>query len=329
MYQLIKTSFATTVFFAFLLASAQASYAESTTLDRHVEYPTYAANANGISIAYQDFGEAKKGTVILVMGLGAQLITWHDDIVHGLVEGGYRVIRFDNRDIGWSEKMHDMPTPGILTGIRYKVGMSLGAPYKLDDMAADAIALLEVLEIEKAHVVGVSMGGMIAQIMAAKYPQRIISLTSIMSTSGASHLPVSEIELDFSARGKNREEIIQGTMDLVRKFGGSSATTDEDVLRARITRAYDRSHYSDGGARQLWAIVDSGDRVELLKTIKQPTLVMHGREDTLVPYQGGQHTAELVEGAKFVMLEGMGHNIDEANRPIVVAEILAIAEKAN
>ena len=156
---------------------------------RHIEYPTYTAHANGLSIAYQDFGQATNGTILLVMGLGAQLITWNDEIVHGLVEGGYRVIRFDNRDIGWSEKLYDLPTPGVTTLLRFKLGLPLGAPYKLDDMAADAIGLLDALEVERAHVVGVSMGGMIAQIMAAKYPDRVATLTSIMSTSGAKHLP--------------------------------------------------------------------------------------------------------------------------------------------
>jgi pimeloyl-ACP methyl ester carboxylesterase len=292
---------------------------------RHVEYPTYTAHANGLSIAYQDFGEPRNGTILLVMGLGAQLITWDDQLVLGLVDAGYRVLRFDNRDVGWSEKLNDLPTPGIFTGIRYKLGFSLGAPYKLDDMAADANGLLEHLNIERAHVVGVSMGGMIAQIMAAKYPLRVASLTSIMSTSGAKHLPESSVEIDFSANGKTRDEVISGTVALIRKFGGSTLTMNQELLRQRIARAYDRSHYPDGGARQLWAIADSGDRVELLKTIKQPTLVLHGKEDTLIPFQAGEHTAELVTGAKLVLLDGMGHSIDEANRPIIVKEILQLA----
>lgn len=296
--------------------------------DRHVEYPTYNAHVNGVSIAYQEFGQAEKGTILLVMGLGAQMIVWNDDLVLALANDGYRVIRFDNRDIGWSEKLDHLPTPGIMTGIRYKLGFSLGAPYKLDDMAADAYALLKYLEVDKAHVVGVSMGGMIAQIMAAKYPETVLSLTSIMSTSGAKHLPTSSVDIDFDSRGDTRDEIINSTVELVRKFGGSAATIDKAVLRKRIARTYDRSHYPDGGARQLWAIVDSGDRVELLKSIRQPTLVLHGDEDTLVPYEAGQHTAELVNGSRFVTLKGMGHSIDEASRPIIVREILQLAAGA-
>jgi len=296
--------------------------------DRHIEYPTYNAHVNGLSIAYQEFGRADKGTILLVMGLGAQMIVWNDELVHGLANEGYRVIRFDNRDIGWSEKLDHLSTPGIFTGIRYKLGFSLSSPYKLDDMAADAHALLNYLEVEKAHVVGVSMGGMIAQIMAAKYPESVMSLTSIMSTSGAKHLPPSSVNLDFGSMGETRDEIIDSTVNLVRQFGGSAGTMDKAVLRKRIARTYDRSYYPAGSARQLWAIADSGDRVELLKTIKQPTLVMHGEEDTLVPFEAGQHTAELVGGAKFVPLEGMGHSIDDANRPIIVREVLQLAARA-
>ena len=154
-----------------------ASIAVKANSERHPEFPTYFANSNGISIAYQDFGDPNDETVLLVMGLGAQLIHWNDDFVMKLVDAGYRVIRFDNRDMGLSEKFYDEPTIGIITGIRYKLGLSLNAPYHLDDMAADGIGLLDHLKIDKAHIAGVSMGGMIAQIMAGKYPDRVLSLT--------------------------------------------------------------------------------------------------------------------------------------------------------
>ena len=297
--------------------------------DRHIEYPTYSAHVNNISIAYQDFGEPTKGTILLVMGLGAQMIVWDDQIVNGFVDAGYRVIRFDNRDVGWSQKFDESSTPGLMTGVRFKLGMSLGAPYKLDDMAKDAHELLNHLNVKRAHVVGVSMGGMIAQIMAAKYPEQVASLTSIMSTSGAEHLPTTELDIDFSARGETRDEIITATAELVQQFGGSAATEDKDELYKRIARTFDRSYYPDGTARQFWAILDSGDRVELLKTIKQPSLVMHGTEDTLVMIEGGRHTAELIKGSKFVALEGMGHNIDQLNLPIIVNEVLKLAATVN
>ena len=317
-----------TLVLLFTLTTSLSTIAHSNS-DRHIEYPTYTAHVNGISIAYQDFGQPANGTILLVMGLGAQMIVWNDEIVNGFVDAGYRVIRFDNRDIGWSQKFDDESTPGILTGIRYKLGMSLDAPYKLDDMALDAHELLNHLNIKRAHVVGISMGGMIAQIMAAKYPEQVASLTSIMSTSGAKHLPTTQLDIDFSATGETREEIIASTVALVQKFGGSAATEDKDKLYKRIARAFDRSHYPEGSARQLWAILDSGDRVELLKGIKQPTLVMHGTEDTLVMFEAGQHTAELVKGSTFVALEGMGHNIDEVNLPIIVSEVLKLAATVN
>ena len=296
--------------------------------ERHVEYPTYFTHANGLSIAYQDFGTADKGTILLVMGLGAQLIAWNDDFVQRLVDAGYRVIRFDNRDVGWSEKLYEESTPGIITGIRFKLGMSLGAPYKLDDMAGDAIGLLDALNIQEAHVVGASMGGMIAQIMAARYPNRVQSLTSIMSSSGAAHLPQGTVTINMPTGDQTREQSINATVDLVSQFGGSIGELDREVLFKRIARYYDRSHYAPGGARQFWAILDSGDRVELLKSIKQPTLVMHGIEDTLVPFSHGEHTAEMVQGSKLVALENMGHSLDEASIPTMVAEIVAIAEQA-
>ncbi|MDG1906120.1 MAG: alpha/beta hydrolase [Arenicella sp.] len=300
--------------------------------DRHVEYPTYSAHANGISIAYQDFdvadGVAEKGTILLVMGLGAQLVNWNDDLVLALADEGYRVIRFDNRDAGWSEKFYDAPTPGLFTGIRFKLGWSLSSPYKLDDMAADAIGLVDALGIDKVHVVGASMGGMIAQIMSARYPDRVATLTSIMSTTGAAHLPLGTVDLNMSSDAKSRQELIDGTYKLVTQFGGRAANLEYDATFKRLARYYDRSHYAPGGARQFWAILDSGDRVELLKTVKQPTLVMHGDADALVPASGGEHTAEVVEGSKYVVLKGMGHHIDEVALPTIIKEILEVAALA-
>jgi pimeloyl-ACP methyl ester carboxylesterase len=195
-------------------------------------------------------------------------------------------------------------------------------------MAADAIGLVDALGINKVHVVGASMGGMIAQIMAARYPDKVATLTSIMSTSGAAHLPLGSVNLSLSSDAKTRKEVIDSTYNLVKQFGGSSADLDYDETFSRLARYYDRSHYAPGGARQFWAVLDSGDRVELLKSVKQPTVVLHGEDDTLVPASGGKHTAELIEGSKYVPLKGMGHYIDEANRPIIVNEVLEIAALA-
>lgn len=288
---------------------------------KHVEYPTYSTHANGVSIAYQDFGNPEDEAILLVMGLGAQLIHWNDSFVLSLVDQGYRVIRFDNRDAGWSQHLNDAPTPGLFTFLRFKLGMSLGAPYKLDDMAADAIGLLDQLGIEKAHIVGASMGGMISQLIAADYPDRTLSLTSIMSTSGAAHLPQSELEVGPRDRSEmTRDEILDASIPVIRSLTGSGTVLSDEEIRASQARGYDRANNDAGFSRQLWAIMDSGDRVEKLKTIKAPTLVVHGKDDLLIPYQGGEHTAELVPNAELVLLEGMGHYLGESFiQPIVNA----------
>ena len=293
-----------------------------------VEYPTYYAHVNGLSIAYQEFGDPENETILLVMGLGGQLIHWDDDIVWQLVDAGFHVVRFDNRDAGWSTKLYQADTPGILTGIRYKLGMGLGAPYKLGDMATDAIGLLEYLDVEQAHVVGMSMGGMIAQIMAANHPERVKTLTSIMSSSGAEHLPAGTVDIDFEQReGQDRAGAIAGTAKIGQQLDGTVAELTEEQWKAIGARSYDRSHYPDGFGRQLWAILDSGSRVDLLNSISQPTLVIHGKADYLVPVEHGEHTAESVDGSRLVLIEGMGHFLDAVNKPLVIEEIVKIASE--
>ena len=296
--------------------------------DRHVEYPTYSVYANGVSLAYQDFGNPNDETILLVMGLGAQLIHWDDRFVMALVDQGYRVIRFDNRDAGWSEHLFHAPTPGLITLIRFKLGMSLGAPYKLDDMAADAIGLLDQLGIQQAHIVGASMGGMIAQLMAADYPQRTASLTSIMSTSGADHLPQSELEVGPRDRSEmSRDDILDASIPMIRSLAGPSLQQTDAQIRASQARGYDRAHDDDGFSRQLWAIMDSGDRVEKLKTITVPTLVVHGKADLLIPYQGGEHTAELIADSKLLLIDDMGHYIAEAEIAPIVSAMMSLIKK--
>lgn len=295
---------------------------------RHVEFPTYSAHANGVSLAYQDFGNPQHDTILLVMGLGAQLIHWDDRFVLSLVDQGFRVIRYDNRDAGWSTHLWREDTPGITTYARFKLGMSLGAPYKLQDMAADGMALLDHLKIERAHIVGASMGGMIAQIMAAEYPERVLSLTSIMSTSGAEHLPQSQIEVAPRDRSDmTREEILDGSIEVIRSLAGPSLQLTDEQIRAAQARSYDRAHDDAGFSRQLWAIMDSGDRVELLKTITAPTLVVHGKADLLIPYQAGEHTAELVPGAQLLILDDMGHYMAEADIAPIVEAMMALIKR--
>lgn len=296
--------------------------------NRHLEYPTYFAPANGLSIAYQDFGDPNDEAVVLIMGLGAQLIHWQDEFVFKLVDAGYRVIRFDNRDIGLSEKLYTESTPGLITGIRYKLGMSLGAPYHLDDMAADTIGLLDHLNIEQAHVAGISMGGMIAQILAAQYPTRILSLTSIMSSSGAEHLPQGSYQMEKRDRDRlSREQALQEIVKVTKAIYAKPSSLSDAEWLADAARAYDRSHYDDGFARQFWAILDSGDRVAMLRSVEQPSLVIHGQLDPLVPLEHGQHTADSIPGSTLVVLDDMGHFMGLEHHDRIVAAMLPILQR--
>ncbi len=300
------------------------------TRSEQVEYPTYYAHVNDISIAYQEFGDPEHETILLVMGLGGQLIHWDDDMVWAFVDAGYHVIRYDNRDAGWSTKFYREDTPGIITGVRYKLGMSLGSPYKLDDMAADAIGLLDYLEVKTAHVVGMSMGGMIAQIVAAQNPTRIKTLTSIMSTSGDENLPEGSVTLDMPGGSiPTREQAMANSATIGQQIDGSSAELTEQEWRKVASRSYDRSSYPDGVARQLWAILDSGDRINLLSNIQQPSLVIHGKEDTLIPVEHGRHTGELIKNSRVVLVDGMGHYIDRVNKPLIVKEIIDLANRSS
>ncbi len=287
-----------------------------------VEYPTYYAHTNGISLAYQEFGDPEDDSIVLIMGLGGQLIHWDDDIVWALVDAGFHVVRFDNRDAGWSTKLYDEDTPGIITGLRFKLGMSLNSPYKLSDMAADTVGLMDYLEIEQAHIVGMSMGGMIAQTIAGEYPNRVKTLTSIMSSSGFEELPPGSVELAVSKDNPTRDESIAASAAIGQQLDGTVAELTEAQWKKINARSYDRSHYPDGYSRQFWAILDSGDRVELLKNLKVPTLVIHGKEDYLLPPEHGQHTADMVPGSRLVMIEGMGHFIDKASKPLIIKEII-------
>lgn len=291
------------------------------------EYPTYFTHANGVSIAYQEFGDAQDPTVLLVMGLGAQLIHWPDRLVLDLADAGYRVIRFDNRDAGLSEKLWEADRLGWWPMIKFRLGWDLDPPYYLDDMVADTVALMDTLSIEEAHVVGASMGGMIAQILAARHPDRVLSLTSIMSTSGDPGLPpgdpeVTEKLLTRSSTNAGREEAIARTVDLVGAIGSPTHGYSEEYLYAYLSRSYDRSHYTPGVGRQLWAVLGSGDRTELLPQIGAATLVIHGEADPLVPVEHGRQTADLVPGADLLVVEEMGHALEPYFLPEITGALL-------
>ncbi|MYM34988.1 alpha/beta fold hydrolase [Duganella sp. FT94W] len=273
------------------------------------------AHANGITIAYETSGNPHDPPVLLIMGLGMQLIAWPQDLVDGLVEQGYYVIRFDNRDIGLSTKLHHHKKPSLWRAyLKSLLGWKQAVPYTLNDMADDAAGLLDALGIDMPHIIGMSMGGMIAQIFASRFAGRTLSLTSIMSSSGRRGLPGPTPAARMAlmrppANPANRHEVVERGVAIFRLIGSPSFPTPERALRAAIERALDRSVSPDGMVRQLLAIVASGDRTPLLRKIRCPALVIHGAADPLVPVACGIDTAQAIPGARLHIIEGMGHDL--------------------
>ncbi len=278
--------------------------------------------ANGVTLAYDDQGPRDAPVILLVMGLGAQLIFWPDAMVEGLVAKGFRVVRFDNRDIGLSTKFdHVLPPHPLKVIIRKAIGLNPGVPYRLEDMAKDAVALMDALGIAKAHVVGASMGGMIAQLMAARFPDRVATLTSIMSTSGARGLPgpTPELRKALMRRRKTRgprEELIAEGITMYELIGSPGG--DPETRRNLITRAFDRNFAPAGTRRQLAAIIASGSRADELPKIKAPTLVIHGAIDKLVHPEGGADTARRIPGARLETIANMAHDLPPHALPQIV-----------
>nr|WP_307729570.1 alpha/beta hydrolase [Pseudoduganella violacea] len=271
--------------------------------------------ANGITITYEASGHPSHPVILLNMGLGLQLISWPRDFVDGLVDLGYRVIRYDNRDAGLSTKFDHAGSPNLLVAyLKNLFGFRLRSAYTLDDMASDARGLLDVLGIAKAHIIGASMGGMIAQIFAARYPQRTLSLTSIMSSSGRPGLPgptaaARKVLLQKPPSRRTREDLVAHMYTTFRTIGSPAYPMPERQLRGMIECAIRRNVNPDGMARQLVAIAASGDRSALLQTIACPALVIHGAADPLVPAACGIDTARQIPGAALHVIEGMGHDL--------------------
>ena len=285
------------------------------------------AAANGIEIAYDEVGDARSPVILLIMGLGTQLIAWPDDFCRMLAQRGFRVVRFDNRDVGLSTKFETAAPVNISAAFaRAMIGARVEAPYTLDDMAADAIGLMDTLGFERAHMVGASMGGMIAQMLAAKRPSRTRSLVSIMSSSGDPSLPPGKPEaaaalLAPRARDGDREGIIERGMNVYRVIGSPGFPTSEAELRRKIELATDRSYYPAGVERQMMAILASGSRANVLGGIRSPTLVIHGADDPLVPVEAGKDTARRIPGAALKIIPGMGHDLAAGLVPILAGAI--------
>ena len=264
----------------------------------------------GIDIAYQRLGKRDAPVVLLIMGIAAQSIAWPDEFCHALVDHGQQLIRFDNRDIGLSTHLTDAPPPNLPAAL---AGDLSSVSYTLSDMAADAVGLLDALGIEKAHVVGASMGGAIAQTMAIEHPSRVRSLTSMMSTTGSMSVGQASPEVLREVFGGppavTRDDVIQQTLRALRAVGSPAYPSDENEAAARVGRAYDRCYDPIGIARQAIATVASGDRTERLRHLEIPTLVIHGLADRMCDVSGGRATAEAIPGAELMLIEGMGHDL--------------------
>lgn len=285
-----------------------------------------SVRANGIQIEYESFGDGGAPVIVLIMGLGMQLIAWPDPFCEKLAAAGFRVIRFDNRDIGLSTHFDERGVPNMIWAfMKARIGLRVRAPYDLNDMAADTVGLLDVLKIDNAHVVGASMGGMIAQQVSAKYPARVRSLVSIMSSSGDRSLPPATREAQRALFGRPANphdpvSIVDHSVKVWGVIGSPGFPTAPAELRARTQRSVARSYHPQGVARQLLAVLASGDRSSDLRTVRAPTLVIHGDCDPLVRPACGEDTAKKIPGAKLKIIKGMGHDL--AAWPVLADEIL-------
>ncbi|HEY7623349.1 MAG TPA: alpha/beta fold hydrolase [Solirubrobacteraceae bacterium] len=281
-----------------------------------------------IDLCYETFGDPADPPLLLIMGLGTQMLGWQDDFCSELAGRGFFVVRYDNRDIGRSTILGDAPVPTLGQILRRD---KRAASYSLAEMAADGVGLLDHLGIERAHLVGASMGGMIAQTIAARRPERVMSLVSIMSSTGSRWRgqPAMRTYAKFlRPMAGDREGYIDQATELFAWIGSPGFERDEPALRDLLGRMYDRGHDPGSSSRQLAAILASGDRTAELRTITAPTLVIHGTADKLVAPSGGRATARAIPGARLLMIEGMGHDLPRGTWPQIIDAIVENAGRA-
>lgn len=294
------TKLISTLLLAILVSNGSMTLADYSRsyMDSH---PMNYINTDGVEIAYQVLGPEDAETAVLIMGLGASHTVWGDDFVRGIIAAGYRVVLIDNRDTGESIKYPEKDNPVLWWQLlKYRLGMNVSTTYQLSDMAGDIIDVMDALEIDQAHLIGASMGGMIAQEIAAEHPQRTQTLVSIMSTTWAEHLP---------RPGRQSTDAIRSMAD----------NEDKDAKRAEFMKKM--GFHAAAIPRQVMAILRAGDRSDAVKTITTPTLVIHGRDDPLLTVEHGEHTAELIRDSRLVIFEGMGHNMPDTVRPDILREI--------
>jgi len=280
-----------------------------------------------IDICYETFGDPGDPAMLLIMGLGTQMVAYHDAFCQQLAERGFFVIRHDNRDIGRSTHLDGTPTPSLVQLLK----RDRHSPYTLADMAGDSVGVLDCLGIEKAHIVGTSMGGMIAQTLAIRYPERTLSLVSIMSNTGSfwnGQPALALYAVLLKPSPGDRESFINNAVEMFTKLGGSGYEPDVEDLREIATLSFDRGHDARGSQRQLWAIVADRDRTPLLRGLKVATTVIHGAEDRLVHPSGGRATAKAIPGARLVMIPGMGHGLPRGAWPTIIDAIADTAARA-
>ncbi|TDU28405.1 pimeloyl-ACP methyl ester carboxylesterase [Panacagrimonas perspica] len=293
-----------------------------------------SACVNGLQLHWEETGPARGEPLLLLMGLGGQLIHWPDALAADLVQRGFRVIRFDNRDSGLSGTADRGVTFSVARDwLRSRFGKSTRANYTLHDMAADSVGLLDTLGIERAHLVGASMGGMIAQIAAGTHPRRVKSLTSIMSSTNHPKLPSARFDVllrmaGLGSRPKTREQVIQRSVQMLRRVGSPGFHTPIEYRMRLAGRAYDRAFRPDGHARQTHAILATGSFESLLPNIVAPTQVIHGLSDPLLRPACGRRSAHLIRGAKLELIPGMGHDLAPALMPRWAELVAANAARA-
>jgi pimeloyl-ACP methyl ester carboxylesterase len=275
-----------------------------------------------IEIIYDTFGDSTAPSMLLVTGLGDQMIAWDEEFCCELAAQGYWVIRYDNRDAGLSTKFDEAGMPDIPALMQ---GKMIETPYLLRDMADDGVGLLDALGVESAHVVGLSMGGMIVQEIAIHHPQRVRTMTSIMSSTGNPELPPAKPEamaLLTEPAPTARLDYIEGSVRIARILSGPGFPADEDRIRKKAGDVFDRGLSPAGMTRQLAAIIGSGSRKDALKSVTVPALVIHGDADPLVPVEAGIDTADAISGATLFIIKGMGHSLPPAVWPQIVAAIV-------
>jgi pimeloyl-ACP methyl ester carboxylesterase len=288
--------------------------------------------ANGIQIEYETFGNPSDHPLLLIMGLGGQLIYWHEDFCRELASRGHYVIIYDNRDVGLSTKFDQAGKPDIIgTFMKIQSGDKSAVPYMIEDMADDGAGLLDALGIPSAHICGISMGGMIAQTIALRHPSRVLSLTSIMSTTGNPDLPQARPDVQavlVAPPPPERNANIEYQVGICKMLAGGGFPFDEEWTRKVMTESYDRCLYPQGMGRQTIAIIAQNNRKTALASVKVPTLVIHGTDDPLIPFEGGKDTAASIPGAKLILIEGMGHDLPRGAWPQIVDAIAELTQRA-